>query len=85
MVDFVALTLPDELEWWQAYLINLGYIILCMFVNLMGVSSMGNTSKVFFTELKQLLAYGLKALSCSDFLRNGTFALHNFRWRWICK
>lgn len=36
-----------ELTWWQAYLINLGYILLCMIVNLLGVSTMGHFSKIF--------------------------------------
>ncbi len=40
-----------ELTWWQAYLINLGYILLCMIVNLLGVSTMGHFSKVRGTHV----------------------------------
>jgi len=36
-----------ELTWWQAYLINLGYIFACMLINMLGMSTMGHFSKMF--------------------------------------
>jgi len=46
-----------ELTWWQAYLINLGYIFACMLINMLGMSTMGHFSKV--EDLPHFLQIGI--------------------------